>query len=144
MTNSETIVFQQTPRIGFFDSGVGGLTILEACLEAGIEGEFLYLADTRNMPYGEKSLTEILHISQQCIQWLVQQEVDYIIVACNTAAATLLVQENTDQSGVSMLDPVTAVCHFMNQQEDNSACSYGLLATPSTINAGIHLTPLHF
>lgn len=79
-------------KIAFLDSGVGGLTILESFQKYHTLHEHcdvLYLADTVNLPYGNKSLETLYNILIANLNWLYEQEVDYLILACNTNSALL-------------------------------------------------------
>jgi glutamate racemase len=78
-------------RIGLFDSGVGGLSILRYIQEksAGHNQnlKFVYLGDTGRCPYGDRSAAEIISYVKQLVRWLNGAGVDYIVMACNTSAA---------------------------------------------------------
>ena len=74
-------------KIGIFDSGIGGLSLLSE-LGARVEGaEFIYFADSKNAPYGEKSEGEIVALSERVALELMSRGVDAIAIACNTATA---------------------------------------------------------
>jgi len=73
--------------IGVFDSGVGGLSILDEALDQLPEHDYIYLADSTNAPYGEKSSAWIAARSLALCQYLYQEGCDAIVVACNTATA---------------------------------------------------------
>ena len=74
-------------KIGIFDSGIGGLSLLsELC--ARVEGAgFIYYADSKNAPYGEKSEGEIVALSERVALELMSRGADAIAIACNTATA---------------------------------------------------------
>ncbi len=74
-------------RIGLFDSGVGGLSVLRR-LSGLRAAEFVYLADTARCPYGDRAPEEIISFAGQVVGWLRSQAVHAIIMACNTSAAT--------------------------------------------------------
>ncbi len=77
-------------RIGVFDSGLGGVTVLEA-LNRELSGvDFIYYGDTANVPYGAKSARQIRELSRVCAKKLLEKKVDIIVVACNTASAHAL------------------------------------------------------
>lgn len=76
--------------IGVFDSGVGGLTILSALREELPNENYIYFGDTANCPYGMRSDAEITELSIQACQFLIEQGVKLIIVACNTASQAAL------------------------------------------------------
>lgn len=79
-----------TAPIGVFDSGVGGLTVLNRLLELLPEQNYIYLGDTARVPYGNKSAETVKHYALQCSQFLVEQGAKFIVVACNTASAVAL------------------------------------------------------
>lgn len=72
--------------IGIFDSGVGGLTIYEEIHKLLPHENIVYLADSKNAPYGEKSTEEIIDISVKNTEFLLAQDCKLIVVACNTAS----------------------------------------------------------
>ena len=73
--------------IGVFDSGVGGLSILDEALDQLPQHDYIYLADSANAPYGEKSSEWIAARSLALCQFLTKEGCDAIVVACNTATA---------------------------------------------------------
>lgn len=74
-------------KIGVFDSGVGGLTVLKELAQAFPSENFLYLGDTARLPYGTKSPETIRKYSEQILDFLSAQKVDAVIIACNTASS---------------------------------------------------------
>lgn len=76
--------------IGFFDSGRGGLTILDAVKKRLPDVETTYLADTEHAPYGDKSQEEILDLTWKGCEELFRRGCDLVILACNTASASAL------------------------------------------------------
>ncbi|NVJ69224.1 MAG: aspartate/glutamate racemase family protein [Alphaproteobacteria bacterium] len=76
--------------IGVFDSGSGGLTILEALHEAMPTQDFLYLGDHANAPYGHRSNQQIVTMTKAGVETLFEAGCDLVILACNTAAAIAL------------------------------------------------------
>jgi len=76
--------------IGVFDSGSGGVTILEA-LKTRLPGQdFLYLGDHANAPYGHRSNEQIVELTKQGVETLMQAGCTLVVLACNTAAAVAL------------------------------------------------------
>lgn len=78
--------------IGVFDSGVGGLSVLKAIRQELPNELILYLADQFHVPYGKRSLSEVLNFSIKITQFLMDLGVKLIVVACNTASAASLHQ----------------------------------------------------
>ncbi|QWE19902.1 glutamate racemase [Polynucleobacter sp. AP-Kolm-20A-A1] len=84
--------------IGVFDSGVGGLSILDESLRQLPQHDYIYLADSANAPYGERSSDWIAQRSLALCQYLASQGCDAIVVACNTATAEAIKQIRADIS----------------------------------------------
>ena len=76
--------------LGFFDSGVGGLTVVRAVQELLPAEDILYLGDTARLPYGSKSPETIRQFADEDVRFLIGRGVKAIIVACNTATAHAL------------------------------------------------------
>ena len=77
-------------KIGIFDSGYGGLTILEAIRKELPEYDYLYLGDNARAPYGTHSFDVIYRYTLQAVKYLFEQECALVILACNTASAKAL------------------------------------------------------
>lgn len=77
-------------RIGIFDSGVGGLTVQRALLEAVPGADTIYLGDTARVPYGTKSAATVTAYSIRNARVLQERGIDLLVVACNTASAVAL------------------------------------------------------
>jgi glutamate racemase len=80
----------QCSRIGIFDSGVGGLTVLRELYRQLPNESILYFADTARLPYGDRQPEEIVQFVREIMTWLVQQRVKMVIMACNTSSALAL------------------------------------------------------
>jgi len=76
--------------IGIFDSGIGGLSVLEHIRELLPEDDLLYVADNQHLPYGNKSTDFVKQRSVTITEFLLQQGVKSIVVACNTATAAAI------------------------------------------------------
>jgi glutamate racemase len=69
--------------IGVFDSGIGGLTVLQKIIEKLPKENTVYLGDTARAPYGTKSVETVLRYSFENTEFLVQKNVKAVVVACN-------------------------------------------------------------
>ena len=78
------------PRIGVFDSGFGGLTVLRALLSRIPAAEYFYLGDTARLPYGSKSRATVARYAVESAQLLESYGAQYLVIACNTASALAL------------------------------------------------------
>ncbi len=76
--------------IGIFDSGVGGLTVARAIIDQLPHESVLYIGDTARGPYGPRPLAEVRDFSLETLDFLVEQGVKALVIACNTASAAML------------------------------------------------------
>ena len=78
-------------KIGIFDSGVGGLIITKTIRELMPEYDYVYLGDTKRVPYGDKSHDTILKFTKEAMNYFFQKEnCAIVIIACNTVSARAL------------------------------------------------------
>jgi len=126
--------------IGVFDSGVGGLTVLDECLATLPAEDFVYFGDTALFPYGEKSVEELRRRALAIARWLLSQDVKLIVVACNTATAAALpwLQQRVALSVIGVTGPEA---HAAVQATRNRRV--GLLATEATVASGAYERMIH-
>jgi glutamate racemase len=74
--------------IGIIDSGVGGLSIASKLIEKLPNESFIYLADSKNCPYGEKTSEEIYNLTQKMVNFLLKKDIKLLVIACNTITVT--------------------------------------------------------
>src|SRR5467141_2945907 len=84
------MVSSPRPKIGVFDSGVGGLTVLRALVERIPDADYLYFGDTARLPYGSKSAATVAHYAVGAVRYLQDQGAELLVIACNTATALAL------------------------------------------------------
>jgi glutamate racemase len=78
-------------KVGVFDSGLGGLTVVSAIQEVFKGAELFYIADTAYAPYGEKTVQEILNRCDNITQYLLSNHgIEALIIACNTATSAAI------------------------------------------------------
>ena len=127
--NSKALTDSQR-AIGIFDSGVGGLTVLKSLTQFFPNEDFLYVGDTARLPYGAKSPATIRAYLEQAINFLFEQNVKAIVVACNSASTQL--HEN-DINGVpiyNVIDP--GVDAALKATQNNKI---GVIGTRATIES---------
>ena len=76
-------------KIGFFDSGLGGLTVFNKVMK-NIKADYIYLADNKNSPYGIKTKKEVVSYAKKNVQTLVDIGCEIIVIACNTATSVAI------------------------------------------------------
>lgn len=94
--------------IGVFDSGVGGLSVLRHLVQLMPNERYIYYADTKNVPYGNKSADEILFLTLQAVDWLCKKGCKLVVIACNSASAHALTALR-ERCGVPIVGLVPAV-----------------------------------
>jgi len=126
--------------IGVFDSGVGGLTVLDECLATLPAEDFVYFGDTAFFPYGEKDAGELRRRALAICRWLDTQGVKLIVVACNTATAAVLpwLQQHVPTPLIGVMGPEA---HAAVQATRNRRI--GLLATEATVRSGSYARMVH-
>lgn len=76
--------------IGFFDSGVGGLSVMKEAIKLLPKENLIYFGDSKNAPYGVKSVDEVKKLVFNAVEFLLQKNVKAIVIACNTATAVAI------------------------------------------------------
>lgn len=134
------MVPESSHAIGVFDSGVGGLPILDACLDALPAEDFIYFGDSACFPYGGRGGGEVRRRALTVGRWLVVQGVKLIVVACNTATAVALgdLQRELETPVIGVIQPevLAAVRATRNRR-------VGLLATEATVRSGSYPRLIH-
>lgn len=77
-------------KVGIFDSGIGGLSVFKVIYKNFPKNDFFYLGDEAYYPYGIKTKDEIINRSKKIVEFLIEKDVDLIIVACNTVSSVAL------------------------------------------------------
>ncbi len=119
------------PRIGVFDSGVGGLTVLRALRRQLPQAHYLYLGDTARLPYGSKSQTTVARYAVQSARFLIEAGAEYLVIACNTASALALPELRACAGSVPVLGVIeTGADAARTQSRSGDVC---VLATAATV-----------
>ena len=131
--------------VGIFDSGLGGLTVLEAAQTRLPEVEFLYFADSAHAPYGVRDADDIHDLTRKAVNDLWARGCDLVILACNTASAAALrrMQEAGVPKGKRVLGVFVPLIEALTERQwgDNSppreveTKHVALFATPATVSS---------
>lgn len=76
--------------IGFFDSGVGGISVLKEAVKLMPEENFIYYGDSKNAPYGPKIVDEVKRLTLEAVEFLIHKGVKAVVIACNTATSAAI------------------------------------------------------
>ena len=123
-------------KIGIFDSGLGGLLIAKSIVKLMPEYDYVYLGDTKRVPYGNRSHEAVFEFTRECVDYLFRKEnCAIVIVACNTASARALRQIQQeylpknfpDRKVLGVLIPAAEECAKFNR--------VGILGTLGTVTS---------
>ncbi len=118
-------------KIGVFDSGLGGLTVVQAMTQVIKGAELFYIADTQNAPYGEKTPEEILQYSLNITQYFIDtHQIDALIVACNTATSAAIQKLRTYYPSLIIIGTEPGIKPAIELTKTGKV---GVLATPATL-----------
>lgn len=121
-------------KIGIFDSGIGGLTVLKEIRSLLPEYDYIYLGDNARAPYGTRSFEVIYEYTLQAVKKLFSLDCDLIIIACNTASAKALRQiqqtylKENEKRVLGVIRPTTELAGEITQTKE-----VGILGTNGTI-----------
>jgi len=121
-------------KIGLFDSGIGGLTVLANLIRIMPDEEYIYYADSDNCPYGIKTKEEIYALSKKAVVFLKEKGCDLICIACNTATSVAAagLRDEFDFPIVGVEPAVKPAIDHMSSDGDNGRIL--VIATPMTVN----------
>lgn len=115
-------------KIGLFDSGIGGLSILKELLKILPNENYYYYQDSLHNPYGSKSEKEILKLAQEAVEILLKEHCKIIVIACNTATTACMKKLREIYPNVIFVGTVPAI----KVSYDNDSKNTILLSTPYT------------
>lgn len=118
-------------KIGFFDSGIGGVTVLRECIKKNPDFEYLYYSDSFNNPYGDKLEEDVLEIASNIVDYLMNNGCFIIVIACNTASAICVEYLRGKYPGVFFVAIEPAVKCAYDNLEDNTL----IMATKGTMDS---------
>ncbi len=122
-------------KIGIFDSGIGGFTILNSLLKTRKDVEVFYLADTQKIPFGNKKFGEIRLIAKEICTFFENKNLDALLIACNTtnACALDILEKNLR---IPCFDLINSVSEIVNKK------MIGILATQTTVKSSYYINAI--
>lgn len=119
--------------IGVMDSGMGGLTVVRSIYALGAPVDIVYVGDNANVPYGNRSLDEIVVLSEKMLRVLEARSVEAVAIACNTISAT--VETLRARTRLPLIDIISLGADFLAARSEPDV---GLFATEFTVKSGMH------
>lgn len=119
-------------KLGIFDSGIGGEAVAEALQKEFPEAQIITVNDRKNVPYGDKSPVEVIHLTDAAIQPLLAASCDIIAIACNTATAYAIEQLRTTYPSQKFIgiEPMVKTAAALTKSQIIAVC-----ATPATLSS---------
>ncbi len=129
-------------KVGVFDSGIGGLTVVKSLLEHQLFEEIVYFGDTARVPYGIKDKNTIIRYAIEAVEFFKNFELDLIVVACNTVSAYALeeMRENATCPVIGVVEAgILATSNALKDKNSNIL----VLGTKATISSKAYETGLN-
>ena len=118
-------------KVGVFDSGIGGLSILNELKVVLPNTDFIYYGDSKNCPYGEKNDDELMKITRRIVEYLKNEGCSLIVIACNTATTRCMKKLRVEYPELIFVGCVPAIKMASDQNFKNTL----VMATPATIES---------
>jgi glutamate racemase len=119
-------------KIGVFDSGVGGFSVVKSLLEHKMFEEIIYYGDTARVPYGSKDNNTIVRYSLEAIEFFNNFDIDMLITACNTVSAYAL-PDMRSKSSYQIVGVIESGIKALERKLPNKKANILIIATKSTI-----------
>ncbi|KIM09186.1 MAG: glutamate racemase [Sulfurovum sp. PC08-66] len=129
-------------KIGVFDSGIGGLTVMKSLLEHKLFEEIIYYGDTARVPYGVKDANTIIRYALEAVEFFKNFDIDLLVVACNTVSAYALeaMQESAPFDVVGVVEPGILA---LQKSQTNLDDPILILGTKATVASKAYEKRLH-
>ena len=121
-------------KVGVFDSGIGGLTVVKSLLQHQLFEEIIYFGDTARVPYGIKDKNTIIRYAIEAVEFFKNFELDLIIVACNTVSAYAL-EEMRESSTCPVIGVVESGALATSNTLQDKTSDILIIGTKATVNS---------
>ncbi|MFV0499215.1 MAG: glutamate racemase [Bacilli bacterium] len=121
-------------KIGVFDSGIGGITVLEELYKLLPNENYLYFGDNANAPYGDKSNEDLRVLTYKIINYIIKRDVQMIVIACNTVTS-FLYKELVKNIKIPIVGVIYPTVDFVNNLRVKKV---GIIATVRTIENNVY------
>jgi glutamate racemase len=116
--------------IGFFDSGVGGLSVLREAIKLMPNEHFIYFGDSKNAPYGVKKVEEVRELTYKAVEFLIDKGAKAIVIACNTATSAAVSALRVSYPSIPIVGIEPAVKPAVRLHREGAIV---IMATPVTL-----------
>lgn len=126
--------------IGIFDSGVGGLTVLDTLRTKLPHENLIYIGDNKNCPYGDKTKEQLLEYTVEICDYFASLNVKMIVLACNTTSANVLVELQDRYPTIPIVGVISSTVHYLLSTEKKRVL---IIATNATIQSHKYRNLIH-
>ncbi len=129
-------------KIGVLDSGVGGLSVLKELIKLMPDKDYLFLGDTKNMPYGTKTPEQLYSFTKKILDFFISKDVKNVVFACNTTSAVVYDKLNFEYGSKIKIFPLiqsAAKSAIEGLKDDDTICVF---ATRATVNSNKYFTEI--
>lgn len=118
--------------IGVFDSGIGGLTVLNNLIKELPNEHYIYIGDNKNCPYGDKTKEELFCYASSIIDYFIVRDVKLIVVGCNTVSSSILPLLYNKYPNIKIIGIIDSTVNLLIKSKSKKAL---VIATKATINS---------
>lgn len=122
-------------KIGIFDSGVGGLTVLKSLSDKYKCIDYIYIGDNKYCPYGDKTKEELLNYAKRIVNYFIEKGISIIVIACNTSCSQTLDELKQIYKNITFIGVIGSTIDIFLKSKKNNVLVIG---TSATINSNIY------
>lgn len=122
-------------KIGMFDSGVGGLTVLKSVYDKFPNNEYIYIGDNKNSPYGDKTKEELKTCATRIIDYFIKKDVKLIVIACNTICSNILPILKEKYKDITLIGVIDSTINSFIKRDNKNVL---VIATNKTISSNVY------
>ena len=122
-------------KIGIFDSGVGGLTVLKSLSDKYKCIDYIYIGDNKYCPYGDKTKEELLNYAKRIVNYFIENGISIIVIACNTSCSQTLDELKQIDKNITFIGVIDSTIDIFLKSKKNNVLVIG---TSATINSNIY------
>lgn len=122
-------------KIGIFDSGVGGLTVLKSLSDKYKCIDYIYIGDNKYCPYGDKTKEELLNYAKRIVNYFIEKGISIIVIACNTSCSQTLDELKQIYKNITFIGVIDSTIDIFIKSNKNNVLVIG---TNATINSNIY------
>lgn len=122
-------------KIGIFDSGVGGLTVLKSIYDKYPNNEYIYIGDNINSPYGDKTKEELFSYASRIIDYFISKDIKLIVIACNTICSNILPKLKEKYKDITLIGVIDSTISSFIKKDKRKVL---VIATCKTIESNTY------